>query len=216
MTQLVPTPSNLDATTKAFLDKYQPLSDAASTFIGPTKNDLFDSAGFCYVDYPCFSVEEAAVATVDSTPAITQTQMAGLLDNITANSTVTFGQSATDEISGMQISSNGAVLEIISAPAMWPSDAMAGVAFDLFKLQGGDSSSNAIRAFLAATDGAPNPMIALCLYPEAANRAAVSDFCLGMDLVGGSSGAKVKRFSFAGVLGNFCSNHNVPLLCTDA
>jgi hypothetical protein len=216
---LTAAPTTLPQAEKAFLDKYQPLSNDASAFIGSKNGDNFTSSGLCFSEYPCFSVDFASTVGIGSTAPISQVQMAGLLDAITAMPVVQFDQASTDSpLNGFKVTSNGVVFEVISSPGMVSSSVMAGVAFDLYKIQGDDSKSNSIRGLLAATDNAPNPFKALCLYPEAADAGMAGDFCAARDPFGASEKvAKLAKrgLSVAGLLSGFCGLVDVPILCPE-
>lgn len=48
---------------KVFLNKYQPLSDAALKKVSPVKGP-FASSGYCLQDFFCLFIGKAAVATI--------------------------------------------------------------------------------------------------------------------------------------------------------
>src|SRR2546429_128443 len=69
-----PAPGNLKGPTKAFLEKYQPLADKALQKVQPVNQGSFSAAGFCYSDFPCLSVNKAAVATIGNKEEIERDQ----------------------------------------------------------------------------------------------------------------------------------------------
>lgn len=214
-------PSNLTSGTRAFLDAYQPYSTVADAFTGSKKGDRFSSTGHCYSEYPCFSVNHGAVASVGSQPEVSADQMSALLDSVLAMQYVTFDHSHPDmALSGFKTSQQGATLEVIAPNGILPSSILAGMAFDMFKLQSNNARMNAIRAVQAPSDGQPQPTMALYVYPDlgssTADIKAVQNFCVGKELDGTITPANPqlsKRFSIDGLLGGFCAFIDVPLIC---
>jgi hypothetical protein len=209
-------PSNLPAQEKAFLDKYQPASDAASKFIGQKSRDRFASAGYCFSEYPCFSVENAAAVSIDNVPFITQTQASQMMDHILAQPRIHFeGPTANHSFTGLKLTVGNVVLDVISPPGIVPSKVMAGFVFDMYKMQSGDPSTNSIRALQAASDTAPYANVAFCLYPAGINETAALNFCVGKELDGTLKKAaqNAKRFSLDGLFNDFCNFLDIPVLC---
>lgn len=201
-----PTPSNLDAAEKAFLEKYQPLSDAALKAIKPGNDVSFSGAGFCYSDFPCLSVTKAAAASIGNKEEIEHDQASALLDQLTASPEVTFGQVENSVFKGLRVTHQGAVLDIIAAPGTIKSDVLGGMVFDMYKLQSDDVTTNSIRATPAKIDNSPGSPVALCLYPEGAEANEAYNFCVGKDL----NGAPVTK---RGISDFLCSIVDVPLVC---
>jgi hypothetical protein len=213
---LTSAPTSLPGAQKAFLDKYQPTSNAASDFIGQKERDHFTSAGLCYAEYPCFSIQNAAIAAVGTAPAISQDQMSGFLDYIMQMPTVTFQESPDDHAyTGLKLNQNGVVLDVISPPGMIAPSAMAGMVFDLYKIQAGEPSVNSIRGLQAASDLSPYANVALCLYPSTLEGADITNFCAGKELNGDpmAKPGLTKRFSIEALFAGFCHTIDIPLLC---
>jgi hypothetical protein len=217
---LVHAPSNLPASQKAFLDKYQPLSEKALSAISPVDNGAFSKAGSCFAEYPCFSVERGAVATIGDKQEVTRDQVSAILDHLTSSPTAVIDQSNSDTMfSSLKVTKNQATLQVIAAPGTIQSDILAGMVFDMFKLQSEDPATNAIRAVKAKTDGKERPFFALCLYPEGADKTQEAyNFCIGNQLDGTPTLAppkrsQDKRFSFEGGVSMLCSFIKIPLLC---
>ena len=59
---------DLGSSVDAFLQKYQPLSAAASNFIESKNADFFPLARYYFSDYPYFLVARAVVAAMSSPP----------------------------------------------------------------------------------------------------------------------------------------------------
>jgi hypothetical protein len=210
-------PADISAAQKGFLDKYQPASNAASEFIGQKNSDKFTSAGYCYAQYPCFSVQNGAVVSIGTAPAITQDQVSALLDQILASPNVTFAEGkSANSLTGTSFSAGNTVLDIVSPPGMVPPNVVAGMAFDLYKMQAGGQSTNSVRGLQAASDNAPYANVALCLYPSGVDQNSASNFCSGKEPDGSvvSAGSKLaKRFSLDEILTAFCSHVDIPILC---
>jgi hypothetical protein len=116
-----------------------------------------------------------------SAPAITTDQISALLDQMTANASVTYDQSNHDSVfnSYKTTAPGGATLEVIASPGSMDSRVTASMVFDMYKLQSADSSTNSIRAVQAATDDQAPPMLALYLYPAGTDTMAAQNFCAG-------------------------------------
>lgn len=69
---LQPAPTNLSSDLRSFLEKYQPLADIASNQIGHKDEAHFSAVGHCFAEFPCFSVERGAAATIGDKEEITQ------------------------------------------------------------------------------------------------------------------------------------------------
>jgi hypothetical protein len=192
---LAHTPKNLTSTTRAFLDAYQPYSTVANNFTGVKNGDKFSSTGLCFSEYPCFSVNHGAVASVGTKPKVTNDQISALLDSVLAAQYVTFDHTHHDKVStGFKTSKNGATLEVIAPAGILPSFVLAGMAFDMFKLQPNNAHTNSIRVMQAPSEIQPNPEMALCVYPDlGSNKAdikAMQNFCAGKELDGSVIKAK--------------------------
>lgn len=215
---LRPVPADLSSSLHMFLEKYQPLANAASAQIGAKQSAVFTSAGHCFTDYPCFSVERGAMASIGDKEEVSQEQVSAILDRLTTTPTVTFEHDATAMLSGLKLTHNQATLEVIATQGTMPSNLLAGMVFDMYKMQHDDPSTNSIRAVQAATDGQERPFVALCLYPEGANAAEARNFCLGNELDGQRTTLtqdKSKRFSIEHGLNFLCGLVKLPLLCHD-
>jgi hypothetical protein len=216
ITALRPAPSDLSSSLRSFLEKYQPLANSASEQIGAKNQAVFTSAGHCFAEFPCFSVERGAMATIGDQEEVTQEQLSAILDRLVLSPTVTFEHDASTPLSGLKLTVNHATLEVVAAHGSVPSTFLAGMVFDMYKMQHDDPATNSIRAVQAQTDGVERPFVALCVYPEGADPTQAHDFCLGSDLVGGTMAAtqaKEKRFSFERLLGGVCSILDFPLVC---
>src|SRR3954467_14501096 len=215
---LVPAPTNLPADQKAFLDKYQPLSEKAFVAVSPVQKGAFSNTGSCFAEYPCFSVERGSVATLGDKEEVTREQVSAILDHLTASPTALIDQSNPDTLfSSLKVTKNHATLQVIAAPGVVPSDTLAGMVFDMFKLQSEDPATNAIRAVKARTDGQEVPFFALCLYPEGADKTQEAyNFCIGNQLDGkpiSSSPSPAKRALERRRLNFLCSFIQIPLIC---
>jgi hypothetical protein len=210
-TAFPPVPAQLDGAQRAFLEKYQPLSDAALTKVAPVSHTSFSAAGFCFSEFPCLSVAHVAVATVGDKEEVEREQVAAILDRLTASPNTTFGAVPGKLFTGLRVAEKGAILDVIAAPGTMESNVLGGLVFDMFKLQSDDVSTNAIRAAPAPTDGHAADPLALCLYPEGADAQRAFNFCTGKELDGsaGPSGkpGRAKRGLisdlFSGALENF-------------
>jgi hypothetical protein len=213
-------PANLSSDLRSFLERYQPLADLAANEIGTKEQDVFTSAGHCFAEFPCFSVERGAMATIGNQEEVTLQQISAVLDQMLLSPTVTFQHNPTTSLSGLKLTVNEATLEVIAAHGSISSSFLAGMVFDMYKMQHDNPATNSIRAVQAKTDGKERPFLALCVYPEQADAAQAHNFCLGNELNGTSSGAheqsKEKRQSIEGLLGGICSFIEIPLLCHDS
>ena len=68
---LQPALANLLSSLLSFLEKYQPLANAARTEIGLTDKAVFTLAGYCFADFPCFFVERGAIASIGKQEEVT-------------------------------------------------------------------------------------------------------------------------------------------------
>lgn len=215
---LKPAPADLPSELRSFLEKYQPLSKVASDEVGPKNEARFSSVGHCFSEFPCFSVERAAAATIGDKEEVTVEQVSAILDQLTANSssTVNFGQSqGPNSMSGLKMSASQATLEVVAYPGTMPVRFLAGMVFDMYKMQHDDPATNSIRAVQAKTDGKKRPFVALCLYPEGADQAQAHNFCLGNNLDGSPAiphDRMAKRF-FDDILDFGCGLIDIPILC---
>lgn len=214
---LRPAPSDLSSSLRSFLQKYQPLANMASEKIGAKNQAIFTSAGHCFAEFPCFSVERGAMATIGDQEEVTQEQLSAILDHLVLSPTITFEHNSSTSLSGLKLTINHATLEVIAAHGSVPSSFLAGMVFDMYKMQHEDPATNSIRAVQAQTDGEERPFVALCVYPEGADAAQAHNFCLGSDLETSTATAQTmeKRFSLEGLFGGICSFFQVPLLCHD-
>lgn len=208
---------NMESSQKAFLDKYQPLSDAALKKVSPVEGP-FSSSGFCSQDFPCLSVDKAAVATIGDKEEIEREQVAGLLDQLTKSPKAKFDKVPGNVFTGLKMTHDGAVLDVIAAPGEIESNVLGGMVFDMFKLQADDISTNSIRATQAKTKGANAPLLALCLYPEGVDSQKMYQFCVGNELDGSPMRKDARSSSVAkrqegGISGIICSIIDIPLIC---
>jgi hypothetical protein len=212
---LQPAPANLPSTARSFLQKYQPLADAASAKIGEKSEAVFTSAGHCFTEFPCFSVERGAMASIGTQEEVTQEQVSAILDRIMSAPTATYAPTSSNMLSGLKLTAKQATLEVIAAQGTVPSTFLAGMVFDMYKMQHDDPATNAIRAVQAKTDGQERPFVAICLYPEGADANQAHNFCLGNKLDGSpmSPTSKAKRFSIEHGLNFLCGIIPIPLLC---
>jgi hypothetical protein len=211
-------PANLPSNTRSFLEKYQPLADAASAKLGAKSEAVFTSAGHCFAEFPCFSVERGAMASIGSLEEVTQEQVSAILDRIMSSPTVAYKPSASNMLSGLKLTANQATLEVIASQGTVPSSFLAGMVFDMYKMQHNDPATNAIRAVQAKTDGQERPFVALCLYPEGADATQAHNFCLGNSLDGSPmphAQGNAKRFSIEHGLNFLCGIIPIPLVCHD-
>lgn len=141
------------------------------------------------------------------------------MDNLTSSSTVTLERAHGDNSrSGLKVTANQATLEVIAVPGTISANFLAGMVFDMFKMQHDDPATNSIRAVQAKTDGEERPFMALCLYPEGADPTQVHNFCLGNHLDGSPAflaQRMAKRLSIEGGLGFLCGMIEIPLICHD-
>lgn len=214
--QLSPVPATLDAGTRAFLQRYQPLSDAATRTIGNEDADSFVASGLCFADFPCFSVDRVGSVQLGAGNALLdQTHVRGLLDQLTAQPTVTLDQSHPNTVLyGTHAEWNGLTLEIISPPGSASSDFIGGLVFDMYKAVGQGGTANAVRAVPAYANGTQVSPIALCMFPSAADAGSAANFCAGKEPDGSTSSALRRRgFSLGSLFQGFCSVIDLPLLC---
>ena len=210
-------PADLLDDLKSFLDKYQPLANNASANIGAKDQDLFTSAGHCFAEYPCFSVERGAMASIGDSEEITPIQVSALLDKLLSTPVATFDHTRPQSpLSGLRLTTNQATLEVVAPPGTISTTFLAGMVFDMYKMQHNDPTTNAIRAVQAKTDNQERPFVALCLYPEDADLAQAYNFCISNELDGSQtviSQPFSKRFSLEGGFSFLCGIIKIPLLC---
>lgn len=215
---LQPVPANLTADVRSFLQKYQPLSNIAGDHIGPRNNARFSAVGHCFIDFPCFSVEQGAAATIGTQEEITQDEVSTLLDQLTSSPEVEFKILSKDPIaSGLKLTARHAVLEVVAPPSKISADTLAGMVFDMFKMQQDNPTTNSIRAVQAQADGQPRRYMALCLYPDGANSTQAHDFCLGNKPDGTpafSAQRESKRDLIDDGLGLLCGFLPIPGICS--
>lgn len=214
---LRPAPKDLSGDLKSFLDKYQPLANNASSEIGAKDQDIFSSAGHCFAEYPCFSVERGAMASIGNSEEITPRQVSAVLDKVLSSPTTTFDYTRPQSpLSGLQLTVDQATLEVISPPNTVSSAFLAGMVFDMYKMQHDDPATNAIRAVQAKADNQERPFVALCLYPHDADPTQAYNFCVGNELDGSPTSISqpiTKRFSLEGGFNFLCGLIKIPLLC---
>ena len=209
-------PANLSSSTRSFLQKYQPLADAASANIGAKSEATFTSAGHCFAEFPCFSVERGAMVSIGTQEEVTQEQVSAILDRLMSAPTATYAPTFANLVSGLKITANQATLEVIAGQGTVPSNVLAGMVFDMYKMQHDDPATNAIRAVQAKPDGQERPFVALCLYPEGVDATQAHNFCLGNSLDGSPmphTHAPAKRFSIEHGLSFLCGIIPIPILC---
>lgn len=210
-------PSNLKAETKQFLEKYQKYSDKAVKSINPASGDKFASNGICYSEYPCFSVQKSAVGTIGNSEEVSQKQVSALLDQVLSSDTVTYdNENGPAPFTGQQWTAEGATLSVIAPGGTAPSDVVAGLVFDLFKLQTEDATTNSIRAVKALGDGEQRPTVALCLHPADADAQKAYNFCIGKQLDGSYMPTETDNNNKrdVGDIADFiCNLIDIPILC---
>ncbi|KAF2001564.1 hypothetical protein P154DRAFT_619239 [Amniculicola lignicola CBS 123094] len=176
---------NATAAETEFLNKYQPLSDAAAKAVAPVTQVKFASTGSCSREYPCWSVERGGLASIGDKQEISRNQIAAILDELTKKDKCAFDKTAPElAFSGLRISIDGAVLQVFSPPAELEAEILAGMVFDMYKLQCNDVTTNSIRAVAAKTDDKERPALAMCVYPEGADPVVTGNFCRGLQLDG--------------------------------
>jgi hypothetical protein len=156
------------------------------------------------------------MASIGDKEEVSQEQVSAILDRLTTTPTVTFEHDATTMLSGLKLTLNQATLEVIALQGTMPTNFLAGMVFDMYKMQHDDPTTNSIRAVQAATDGQERPFVALCLYPEGANATEARNFCLGNELDGERtpfSQDKSKRFSIEHGLNFLCGLVKIPIIC---
>jgi len=176
--------SDLDPAQRAFLEKYQPLSDAASKAIGPVDGTTPSGSGFCSNDFPCATVTKTTATNLGEKEEIERDTASALLDQLTASPEVTLGKVQGSDLNGLKLTHEGAVLDIIGVPGTFKSEVLAGMVFDMYKFQSDDVTTNSIRATPAKSDRATGSPMALCLYPEGADAEEAHQFCIGKDMEG--------------------------------
>ncbi|KAF2651335.1 hypothetical protein K491DRAFT_682226 [Lophiostoma macrostomum CBS 122681] len=215
-------PATLPSDMKAFLDKYQPYSNKAMGVIGSVNNDHFSKSGHCWQEYPCFSVERPAVTTIGNKEEVKKDQVSAILDSISGSPTVEISQTNSgNPYNSFVKTQNGATLQVIAPKGTVDSNLLTGMVFDMFKLQSDDASTNAVRAIQAQTDGKARPFLAICLYPEGADKVSAFNFCIGDEQNGSPTpldpSQNSKRFSLEetadGLMGFGCSLIHLPIVC---
>ena len=217
---LQPAPANLTSKLRSFLDKYQPLANSASSQIGAKDQASFTSAGHCFAEYPCFSVERGAMTTMGDKQEVTQKQVSAILDRLTSMPNATFDQTRTNSpLSGLTLSVDQATLQVIAPRGSMSSELLAGMVFDMYKMQHDDPVTNSIRAVQAKADDKGRPFVALCLYPEGVDPNQAYDFCIGNELEESpvpATPSVTKRFSIEGGVYFICGLIKIPLICHGA
>lgn len=217
---LRPAPSDLPSNQRSFLEKYQPLADLTSSQIGEKNQAVFTSSGHCFAEFPCFSVERGAMATIGDQEEVSQQQVSAILDRLTSSDTISFEYGYTNSVlSGLKLTAENATLEVVAAHGTMPARFLAGMVFDMYKMQHDDPSTNSIRAVQAKADNAPRPFVALCLYPEEADATQAHNFCIGNELDGTPTNQTEhieKRFSLEGGFNFLCGLIQIPILCHGA
>jgi hypothetical protein len=209
-------PANLSSSTRSFLQKYQPLANATSANIGAKSKAMFTSAGHCFAKFPCFSVERGAIASIGTQEEVTQEQVSAILDRLMSAPTATYAPTFANMVSRLKVTANQATLKVITSQGTVPSNVLAGMVFNMYKMQHDDLATNAIRAVQAKLDGQERPFVALCLYPKGVDATQAHNFCLGNGLDGSSmphTRALAKRFSFEHGIQFLCGIIPVPILC---
>ena len=238
LAQLAHQPANLPADATAFLAKYQPSSNAASDLIGPKASNQISTAGWCFQETPCSSVDRVSVVSVPSSsgaalPALNPGQIASLLDSILATPETTYSDANHDTVfSGLKKTINGVVLEIIAPKGTVASALVAGITVDAFKASIAPGA-NAVRAVMAQKEGDGSHPSAICLYPDGAEPTAAQNFCFGKELDGSvtprSSGVEARSprgrggggggggiggaLGALGLAGVACGFIELPILC---
>jgi hypothetical protein len=130
--------------------------------------------------------------------------------------TATYAPTFANMVSGLKVTANQATLEVIASQGTVPSNVLAGMVFDMYKMQHDDPATNAIRAVQAKPDGQERPFVALCLYPEGVDATQAHNFCLRNGLDGSPmpyTRALAKRFSFEHGIQFLCRMIPVLILC---
>ena len=109
-------------------------------------------AGYCFANFPCFSVKRRAIASISKQEEVTQEQVLALLDSLVSSPTVVFKPNALSMLSGLKLTAKQATLEVIAAQGTVPSRFLAGMVFDMYKMQHDNPATNSIRAVQAKTD----------------------------------------------------------------
>lgn len=212
----------LDDGTRAFLDRYQPDSNAAAQLPGSAALDAFPATGLCMQEYPCFSVDRVAFATFDAPSGLTQTQAGQLLDAILAQPNISTDASRPNTVvNGARIVASDLTLDVMAPSGALDSAVLAGSVFDLVKAQGLQPGTDAIRGVAASTQPGALPTMGLCVYPTGADAGAAANFCQGKELDGSATvssttaggPSKAKRFSVDELLTGFCAHIDIPLIC---
>lgn len=156
------------------------------------------------------------MATIGSQEEVSQEQVSAILDHLTSSPTVSFEPDSSTMLSGLKLTANQATLQVIAAQGSVSSSFLAGMVFDMYKMQHDNPTTNSIRAVQAKADDQERPFVALCLYPEGADATQAHNFCLGKELDGSSTPitqSKAKRFSVEHGLSFLCGLIKIPILC---
>jgi hypothetical protein len=156
------------------------------------------------------------MASIGTQEEVTQEQVSAILDRLMSAPTATYAPTSSNPLSGLKITAQQATLEVIASQGTVPSQFLAGMVFDMYKMQHDDPATNSIRAVQAKSDGQERPFVALCLYPEGADATQAHNFCLGNNLDGSPMAhvqAKEKRLSIEHGLSFLCGIVPIPLLC---
>jgi hypothetical protein len=156
------------------------------------------------------------MASIGTQEEVTQEQVSAILDRLVSAPTATYAPTSSNMLSGLKVTANQATLEVIASQGTVPSNFLAGMVFDMYKMQHDNPATNAIRAVQAKTDGQERPFVALCLYPEGVDATQAHNFCLGNTLDGSpmpQMQANTKRFSLEHGISFLCGLIPIPLLC---
>lgn len=221
-TALAPVPSDVAADVHSFLDKYQPDAHEASLHATAAGLDGFPNEGLCTQSYPCFSVSRVGLVKFDSAPSFAIPQMDALLKAVLARDEITLDQASNPQtiLSGTKLATADFTLEVIAPAGTISAARLAGTVFDLFKAQGLQATSNAVRGMGVGGGSDGKAPMALCVFPSGAEGKAASNFCYGKELDGTLSATSTdptpgleRRFSILGIAAGLCSLIDIPLIC---
>jgi len=109
---------------------------------------------------------------------ITEDQMTSLLNDILATRTTAFKAGIFNGINELQYEKGSVSLSVYGLDATTPSDILAGIVFDIYKIHADDTATNSIRAVQVENK------VALCLSPVGADPVAVQNFFFGKEING--------------------------------